>query len=242
MSKFVQSKTNGVSLNPADFVLCETNVVKHTMNVPQTLGVEIGDRKVVFAGTFTPANDDTAEGVVYHDVDVTLGDMSGSVITGGTLDADYFILEPEAKTALESKGIRFRGGEHIMQYSGMEIEYTKEPEEDDTDELTITMQSVKVVIYEKLSQAVITGKVSANITSLAGRHTAFDDGLSLKVSEYYGDVEFANTSPVDIGQNFGMGLYEHGFVFGNLTEEPMEQVDVLAEFKFIVPVKVKSKK
>ena len=59
-------------------------------------------RKVVKAGTIYPANDATAKGIVYKDVDVTNGPQPGAVIV------EAYILEArlhtapsaEAKTAL----------------------------------------------------------------------------------------------------------------------------------------------
>ena len=41
--------------------------------------------KYVKMGTVYPANDATAEGIVYEDVDVTTDDMPGSVVTKGTV-------------------------------------------------------------------------------------------------------------------------------------------------------------
>ncbi|WP_431030113.1 hypothetical protein [Lysinibacillus sp. LZ02] len=65
-------------------------------------------KKVVKAGTILPANDATAEGILYTDVDVTHGPQPGSLIV------EAYVLEArlhtapsaEAKTAL--KEIKFR--------------------------------------------------------------------------------------------------------------------------------------
>ena len=43
--------------------------------------------KYVPAGAIFPANDVTAMGIVYEDVDVTSDDMPGSVVTAGTVYA-----------------------------------------------------------------------------------------------------------------------------------------------------------
>ena len=50
-------------------------------------------RKVVKAGTIYPANDATAKGIVYKDVDVTNGPQPGSVIV------EAYILEARLHTA-----------------------------------------------------------------------------------------------------------------------------------------------
>lgn len=49
--------------------------------------------KYVKMGTVYPANDATAEGIVYEDVDVTTGDMPGSVVLKGVVYEDRL---PEA--------------------------------------------------------------------------------------------------------------------------------------------------
>lgn len=65
-------------------------------------------KKIVKAGTILPANDNTAQGILYNDVDVTNGPQPGSLIV------EAYILEArlhtapteEAKKAL--KEIKFR--------------------------------------------------------------------------------------------------------------------------------------
>ena len=43
---------------------------------------------VIPAGAVIPANDATAKGILYEDVDVTDGDKTGSIITAGTIYGD----------------------------------------------------------------------------------------------------------------------------------------------------------
>lgn len=65
--------------------------------------------KYVPMGTVWPANDGTAEGIVYEHVDVTGGDMPGSLVTKGTVYKDRLPVEitTEAQAALEAKGFVF---------------------------------------------------------------------------------------------------------------------------------------
>lgn len=65
--------------------------------------------KYVKMGTIYPSNDGSAEGIVYEDVDVTTGDMPGSVVLAGTVYLDRLPAAPEsaARTALEGKGFKF---------------------------------------------------------------------------------------------------------------------------------------
>lgn len=51
------------------------------------------NNKIVKGGTIYPANDSTAAGIVYEDIDVTSGDMPGSVVLKGMVYEDRL---PEA--------------------------------------------------------------------------------------------------------------------------------------------------
>ena len=56
-------------------------------------GAAANGAKYVKMGTIYPANNATAVGIVYEDVDVTTGDMPGSVVTKGVIYEDRL---PEA--------------------------------------------------------------------------------------------------------------------------------------------------
>lgn len=60
-------------------------------------------RKVIKAGTVYPANDATAIGVVFNDVDVTNGDAAGAVLIHGFVKTSALPAAPAAaaKTALK---------------------------------------------------------------------------------------------------------------------------------------------
>lgn len=66
--------------------------------------------KYVKMGTFYPTNaSGTVEGIVYEDVDVTTGDMPGSVVLKGTVYLDRLPVAPAngVQAALEAKGFKF---------------------------------------------------------------------------------------------------------------------------------------
>lgn len=55
-----------------------------TYQIPESLGkVQEDGRKIVPSGTVFPANDETAIGIVFNDVDVTHGDAPGSILVEG---------------------------------------------------------------------------------------------------------------------------------------------------------------
>lgn len=90
----------------------DENVVRETRQIAQDSAavVTTEDGKHVPMGTAYPTNDGNAIGLLYEDVDVTLGDMPGSVITGKAIvyeDRLPVALAEAAKTALEALGFKF---------------------------------------------------------------------------------------------------------------------------------------
>ena len=86
------------------------NCTRETREMKQTDATTLSDgTKIVKMGTVYPANDGTAEGIVYEDIDVTSGNMPGSVVTKGIVYEDRLAdtLAEGAKTALEGKGFKF---------------------------------------------------------------------------------------------------------------------------------------
>lgn len=92
------------------FLLAEENCGRETAQIAadhaQVVTLESG-AKIVPAGAVVPANDATAKGILYEDVEVTTGDMPGSIVTRGTVYADRLPAEVAsvAKSALTA--IRF---------------------------------------------------------------------------------------------------------------------------------------
>lgn len=66
--------------------------------------------KFVPMGTIYPSNDGNAIGIVYEDVDVSTGNMPGSVVIKGVIYEDRLpvTLESAAKTALIALGFTFK--------------------------------------------------------------------------------------------------------------------------------------
>lgn len=83
----------------------EIGLVTKTRQIPATLGVVDGAHKTVKAGTVFPADDGTAEGIVFTDTDVTHGDAESSVIVAGRVLAARVNASEAAITALAAKGL-----------------------------------------------------------------------------------------------------------------------------------------
>lgn len=102
---FVINNTGAARPN---FLDSDVGLVLKTNEVPATLGVEDENgRKIVAPGTVFPANDSSATGIVFESVDVTGGNMPGSVLVAGRVLEDALTIESEAKTALTTAGIVF---------------------------------------------------------------------------------------------------------------------------------------
>ena len=106
---FNQNETN-VGYKPG-FFLAHEECTRETRQIAQNHAqvVTADGKKHVPVGAIYPANDATAVGIVYEDVDVTTGAMPGSVVTAGTVYLDRLPAAPAsaAKTALEGLGIKF---------------------------------------------------------------------------------------------------------------------------------------
>ena len=106
---FIGEKNEGKIYQPGYF-LAHDDCVRETRQIAQA-GATTTDNgtKYVKMGTVYPANDATAVGIVYEDVDVTVGDMPGSIVTKGVVYEDRLpvALDAAAKTALQSKGFTF---------------------------------------------------------------------------------------------------------------------------------------
>lgn len=104
------SETKGVSYAPGWFLSSEINAIKKTRQISQSKATTAENgAKYVPCGTIYPANDATAIGIVYEDVDVTTGDMPGSIVTSGEVYTERLPekLNDAAKTALEKLGFKF---------------------------------------------------------------------------------------------------------------------------------------
>lgn len=106
---FIGAVSKGATYMPGWFLAHEA-CERKTRQISQT-GATVTDNgaKYVKMGTVYPANDGTAVGFVYEDVDVTTGAMPGSVVLSGVVYEDRLpvALESAAKTALQAKGFTF---------------------------------------------------------------------------------------------------------------------------------------
>lgn len=80
---FIGKKAEGKTHN-AGYFLAHEECTRETREIPESLGVEVENGgKYVPMGTAFPSNDSNAIGITYEDVDVSVGNMPGSVVTKG---------------------------------------------------------------------------------------------------------------------------------------------------------------
>ena len=107
---FIGSVEQGVTYTPG-FFLAHEKCVRETKQIAQTGATTAANgSKYVKMGTPYPANDATCIGLVYEDVDVTTGNMPGSVVTGNAVVYENRLpvtLADNAKSALAAKGFKF---------------------------------------------------------------------------------------------------------------------------------------
>lgn len=109
MSFIEKNATVGKTYAPGWFLASE-DCKRETRQIAQYGATSANGGKYQKMGSFYPANNSsTVEGILYEDVDVTSGDMPGSVVTEGIVYLDRLPAAPESgvQSALEGKGFKF---------------------------------------------------------------------------------------------------------------------------------------
>lgn len=99
--------TNGRGYAPG-FFLAEAECSRETCQISasHSQAVTIGANKIVPAGAVIPSNDGNAKGILYEDVEVTTGDMPGSIVTRGTVYEDRLPAAIESSAEAVLPGIK----------------------------------------------------------------------------------------------------------------------------------------
>ena len=109
---FIGDVNKGKTYAPGYFLAHnDEGVTRETRQIAQANATTADDgTKYVKMGTAYPSNDGNCIGLLYEDVDVTTGDMPGSVVTANAevyLDRLPAELADAAKSALAAKGFKF---------------------------------------------------------------------------------------------------------------------------------------
>lgn len=151
------SKSQGQAYEPGYF-LAHEECTRETRQFAQAGAVTADNGgKYVPMGTAYPANDATAIGIVYEDVDVTYGDMPGSVVTKGEVYEDKLAITATSYDAVTPVGTENPSEEGWYERSGSAGSYVYTLTTDTTVDNTKTY-------YE----FVVTRLASAAKTALEG--------------------------------------------------------------------------
>lgn len=153
------SKSQGQAYEPGYF-LAHEECTRETRQFAQNSAlVETADNggKYVPMGTAYPTNDGNAIGIVYEDVDVTYGDMPGSVVTKGEVYEDKLAITATSYDAVTPVGTENPSEEGWYERSGSAGSYVYTLTTDTTIDATKTY-------YE----FVVTRLASAAKTALKG--------------------------------------------------------------------------
>lgn len=108
---FKEADKNGVIYAPGWFLANNEECTRLTKEMSASDGraVSANGGKYIPMGTVWPANSSSAIGLVYEDVDVSSGNMPGSVVTSGIVYEDRLpvSLQSAAKNALKASGFVF---------------------------------------------------------------------------------------------------------------------------------------
>lgn len=87
MSFIKRNATSGKVYAPGYFLVDNEKCTRLTFeaNASNAQAVTVGTAKYIPMGTIWPANDSTAKGIVYEDVDVSEGNMPGSLVLKGVV-------------------------------------------------------------------------------------------------------------------------------------------------------------
>ena len=83
--------------------------LRQSMTIPANHAQKVtrDGREIVPAGAIVPANDATAKGILYEDIDVTDGDAFGSIVTSGKVYEDLLPATVEGAAKAAMGGIEF---------------------------------------------------------------------------------------------------------------------------------------
>ena len=100
-------KTNGRGYAPGFFLAFE-ECKRETCEISasHSQAVTIGATKIVPAGAVIPSNDGNAKGILFEDVEVTTGNMPGSIVTEGVVYEDRLPAAIESTAEAVLPGIR----------------------------------------------------------------------------------------------------------------------------------------
>lgn len=133
MSFVNQEAASGQAYAPGWFLAGSENCTRLTRQISNTAGIDgANGGKYVPMGTAYPSNDSNAVGIVYEDVDVTTGNMPGSVVMSGTVYEDRLAVTATNYTSVTLKNLVSPKEQGWQERSGSSPSYTYSDSTDTT--------------------------------------------------------------------------------------------------------------
>ena len=122
---FIGAGHQGQTYAPGWFLVNNEDCTRLTKTIPQSLATTAADgTKYVQMGTAFPSNDANAIGIIYEDVDVTSGNMPGSVVTKGEIYEDRLAITGASYDAVTLKDLVSPKAQGWQERSGSSPNYT----------------------------------------------------------------------------------------------------------------------
>lgn len=124
---FIMDGEKGRNYRAGDFLAVDEPVTRKTKQIAQNSALVVtadDGAKYVPAGTAYPTNDGNAIGIVYEDVDVTSGNMPGSVVTEGTVYEDKLAITSYSYNSVTLKDLVNPKANGWQERSGSSPSYT----------------------------------------------------------------------------------------------------------------------
>lgn len=122
---FIGAGHQGQTYAPGWFLVNNEDCSRFTKTIPQSLATTAADgTKYVKMGTAFPSNDANAIGIIYEDVDVTTGNMPGSVVTKGEIYEDRLAITGADYDAVTLKNLVSPKAQGWQERSGSSPNYT----------------------------------------------------------------------------------------------------------------------
>lgn len=115
---------NGNGYEPGWFLANNEDCTRETRELTQAMAVTLDDQKIVKMGTAYPSNDANAIGIVYEDINVTDGNLPGSVVTKGEVYEDRLAITGADYDAVTLKNLVSPKAQGWQERSGSSPDYT----------------------------------------------------------------------------------------------------------------------
>lgn len=115
---FIGAKS-GKGFEPGWFLANNEDCTRETRELTQAMAVTLDDgQKIVKMGTAYPSNDANAIGIIYEDINVTDGNLPGSIVTKGEVYEDRLAITSESYDAVTPVGTENPSEEGWYERSG----------------------------------------------------------------------------------------------------------------------------